>query len=338
MASFGERLSTAIITQVLENQGIPAQLMDARQCVITDDNFVNASPLSKETEEAIVSNVLPVIREGKVPVFQGFIGSTPEGITTTIGRGGSDHSASLVGAALNADEIQIWTDVDGIMTTDPRTVPEARRIKEISFDEAAELAYFGAKVLHPATILPAVRKKVPVRVLNSSKPDREGTIIKDETGHCENPVKAIAYKKGVTVVNIASTRMLMAHGFLRRIFEIFDQYKVSVDVVATSEVSVSLTVDEISTLWDIVNDLKKIGEVNVESSKAIVCCVGDDLRNIPGVPHRVFSALRELNIQMISQGASSINITFVVDEAHLTQAVRGLHDSLFQKVDPSIFE
>jgi aspartate kinase len=338
MASYGERLSTAILAQVLENRGIPSQLMDARQCIITDDNFMNAAPLSEATEAAIVKHLTPVIRAGKVPVFQGFIGSTPEGTTTTIGRGGSDHSASLVGAALNADEIQIWTDVDGIMTTDPRMVPEAHRIKEISFNEAAELAYFGAKVLHPATIIPAVRKKIPVRVLNSSKPDQDGTLITGETRHCDNPVKAIAYKNGVTVVNVASTRMLMAHGFLRRIFEIFDHYKVSVDVVATSEVSVSLTVDETSALWNIVTDLKKIGEVNVEGSKAIVCCVGDNLRNIPGVPHAVFSALQDMSIHMISQGASSINITFVIAEEHLPQAVRGLHDSLFRKVDPLIFE
>lgn len=338
MASYGERLSTAILTQVLENQGIPSQLMDARQCVITDDNFVNAAPLSEETEAAIVKHLLPVIKAGKVPVFQGFIGSTLDGTTTTIGRGGSDHSASLVGAALKADEIQIWTDVDGIMTTDPRMVPEVHRIKVISFAEAAELAYFGAKVLHPATIIPAVRKNIPVRVLNSSKPEQEGTIITGETGHCENPVKAIAYKTGVTVVNIASTRMLMAHGFLRRIFEIFDHHKVSVDVVSTSEVSVSLTVDETSFLEDIVAELEKIGEVKVEGARAIICCVGDNLRSIPGVPHTVFDALQDMSVHMISQGASSINITFVIDEDRLPEAVRGLHDSLFQTVDPNIFE
>ena len=338
MASYGERLSTAILTQVLANQGIPSQLMDARKCVITDNNFVNANPLQEKTEAAIIKHLRPVLDEGKVPVFQGFIGSNEEGITTTIGRGGSDHSASLVGAALEADEIQIWTDVDGIMTTDPRMVPEAHRVKEISFNEAAELAYFGAKVLHPATIIPAVRKKIPVRVLNSSKPDQDGTIITNETLPCENPVKAIAYKTGVTVVNIASTRMLMAYGFIRKIFEIFDHYKVSVDVVATSEVSVSLTVDETSALQDIVTDLKKIGEVNVEGSRAIVCCVGDNLRNIPGLPYTVFGALQDMDIHMISQGASSINITFVISEERLPEAVRRLHDSLFLKVDPRIFQ
>ncbi|MGD0102294.1 MAG: aspartate kinase, partial [Acidobacteriota bacterium] len=220
IASYGERLSTAILTQVLENHGMPAQLMDARECVITDDNFTRAAPLFDLTDRATVEHLRPVIKAGKIPVFQGFIGRTRNGITTTIGRGGSDYSAAIVGAALDADDIQIWTDVDGIMTTDPRMVKEARRIKAISFDEAAELAYFGAKVLHPATIIPAVRKKIPVHVLNSYKPDRDGTLITDEAPPCENPIKAIAYKSGITVVNVASTRMLMAYGFLRKIFEI----------------------------------------------------------------------------------------------------------------------
>jgi aspartate kinase len=338
IASYGERLSTAILAQVFENNGMPAQLMDARECIITDDNFTRAGVLFDLTDAAIVEHLQPVLKAGRIPVFQGFIGRTRSGITTTIGRGGSDYSAAIVGAALDAEDIQIWTDVDGIMTTDPRMVKEARRIKAISFDEAAELAYFGAKVLHPATIIPAVRKKIPVHVLNSYKPDQEGTLITDEAPLCENPVKAIAYKNGITVVNVTSTRMLMAYGFLKRIFDTFEHFKVPVDVVATSEVSVSLTVDETSELWDIVTELKKIGEVKVEGSKAIVCCVGDNLRNIPGVPYIAFSALQDIKIQMISQGASAINITFVIDEDRLPDAVRELHDAFFKKVDPLIFE
>ena len=223
------------------------------------------------------------------------------------------------------------------MTTDPRMVKEARRIKVISFDEAAELAYFGAKVLHPATIIPAVRRKIPVHVLNSYKPE-QGTLITDEAPPCENPVKAIAFKSGITVLNVTSTRMLMAYGFLKKIFEIFDHYKVPVDVISTSEVSVSLTVDETSELWDIVTELKKIGEVNVENSKSIVCCVGDNLRNIPGVPGIAFSALNDIRIQMISQGASAVNITFVIDQEKLPDAVKSLHGVFFRKIDPLIFE
>jgi aspartate kinase len=338
IASYGERLSTAILTQVLENEGMPTQLMDARECIFTDNHFTRAGVLFDLTDAAIVEHFRPVLKAGRIPVFQGFIGRTREGITTTIGRGGSDYSAAIIGAALDAEDIQIWTDVDGIMTTDPRMVKEARRIKAISFDEAAELAYFGAKVLHPATIIPAVRKKIPVHVLNSYKPDQGGTLITDEAPPCENPVKAIAYKNGITIVNVTSTRMLMAYGFLKRIFDTFEHYRVPVDVVATSEVSVSLTVDETSALWDIVTELKKIGEVNVEGSKAIVCCVGDKLRNIPGVPCIAFSALQDIKIQMISQGASAINITFVIDEDRLPDAVGGLHDAFFKKVDPLIFE
>lgn len=338
IASFGERISTLLLTEVFQERGIPARLMDARQCIFTDDSFTRAAPLFDRTDPAIREQLMPVIKKGEVPVIQGFIGSTLTGIPTTIGRGGSDYSAAIFGAALEAYDIQIWTDVDGIMTTDPRTVPEARRVKVISFDEAAELAYFGARVLHPATILPAVRKKIPVHVLNSNKPDQQGTLITDEAPACENPVKAIAYKGGITIVNITSTRMLMAHGFLKRIFETFDLHKIPVDVVSTSEVSVSLTLDDTSKLWDIITELQKIGEVKVDGSKAIVCCVGDNLRNIPGVAHLVFSALQDLNIHMISQGASAINITFVIDQDRLPRAVRSLHEVFFQKVDPAIFE
>jgi len=338
VASFGERLSTLLLTEALLERGIPAQLVDARRCVITDDNFTRAAPLFDLTDIAIREHLLPVLRSGKVPVIQGFIGSTLDGVITTIGRGGSDYSAAIIGAALDAYDIQIWTDVDGIMTTDPRMVAEARRVKVISFDEAAELAYFGARVLHPATILPAVKKKIPVHVLNSYKPDQEGTLITDEAPSSENPVKSIAYKRGITIINITSTRMLMAHGFLKKIFEIFDHYKTPVDVVSTSEVSVSLTLDDTSKLWDIVTELRKIGEVNVDGGKAIVCCVGDNLRNIPGVAHCVFSSLQDITIHMISQGASAINITFVIDEDRLSQAVTRLHDVFFQRLDPNIFE
>src|SRR5438093_2462776 len=261
VASFGERLSTLLLTEALLERGIPAQLVDARRCVITDDNFTRAAPLFDLTDIAIREHLLPVLRSGKVPVIQGFIGSTLDGVITTIGRGGSDYSAAIIGAALDAYDIQIWTDVDGIMTTDPRMVAEARRVKVISFDEAAELAYFGARVLHPATILPAVKKKIPVHVLNSYKPDQEGTLITDEAPSSENPVKSIAYKRGITIINITSTRMLMAHGFLKKIFEIFDHYKTPVDVVSTFEVSGSLTLDDTSKLWDIVNEFRNIVEL-----------------------------------------------------------------------------
>ncbi len=338
IGSYGERLSTAILAKVLAGRGLPSQLLDSRKCIITDGQFTKAAPLFDLTDSAIREQVLPALKAGRVPVLQGFIGSTRNGITTTIGRGGSDYSAAIFGAALDAYDIEIWTDVDGIMTSDPRLVPEARRVRVISFDEAAELAYFGARVLHPATILPAVRKKIPVHVLNSYKPDQEGTLITDEAPACENPVKSIAFKKGITIINITSQRMLMAHGFLKKIFEIFDLFRVPVDVVSTSEVSVSLTLDDTSRLWDVVTELKKIAEVNVEGGKAIVCCVGDNLRGIAGVPHLVFRALPDVTVHMISQGASAINVTFVIDEDLLSQVIRRLHEVFFQRVDPRIFE
>ena len=338
VAAHGELLSTAILTQALRNNGMAAELMDARECIVTDENFTRAAPVFGPTNAAIVRYLKPVLDAGRIPVFQGFIGRSQKGVTTTIGRGGSDYTAAIVGAALDAEEIQIWTDVDGIMTTDPRMVKDARKIKAVSFQEAAELSYFGAKVLHPSTIIPAVRKNIPVRVLNSYRPELQGTIITEKAQPCDNPVKAISFKGGVTVVHVVSTRMLMAYGFLEKIFEIFSRHKVPVDVVSTSEVSVSLTVDDVSALDSIVEELKKIGEVSVQGGKAVVCCVGDNLNGVQGSLHTALGALRDTKIHMISQGASAINITFVIDENRMPEAVRGLHEAFFQKTDPRIFE
>ena len=338
VASYGERLSTAILTEVLRRHGMQAELMDARECIITDDNFIRATPIFELTNSAIVKYLKPVLDAGKIPVFQGFIGRSQSGITTTIGRGGSDYSAAIVGAALDAEDIQIWTDVDGVLTTDPRMVKEARRIRSISFEEAAELSYFGAKVLHPSTIIPAVKKNIPVRVLNSYRPENEGTVITETASPCDNPVKAISFKGGITVINVISTRMLMAYGFLKEIFETFARYKVPVDVVSTSEVSVSLTVDSSVDIEPIVEDLKKIAEVTVERNKAIVCCVGHNLKNITNALYTAMRAMRNVRIQMISQGASAINITFVIDEERMSEAVQGLHAAFFQTIDPRVFE
>jgi aspartate kinase len=338
MASYGERLSTLILAAAFERRGIPAQFMDTRRLMITDDHFTRAAPIFDLTNAAICREVLPAAKKGKVPVLQGFIGATRTGITSTIGRGGSDYTASIVGAALEARDIQIWTDVDGIMTADPRIVPGARRIKAISFDEASELAYFGARVLHPFTILPAVKRNIPVHVLNSFRPELSGTMITEKAPACRTPIKSIACKKGITVINIASTRMLLAYGFLRAIFEIFDRFRLPVDVVSTSEVSVSLTVDETSALPEVIAELAKIGEVTVENGKSVVCCVGDNLRSIPGVPKLVFGALENTSVHMISQGASAINITFVIDTERMPEVVRDLHAALFRDPDPTNFE
>jgi aspartate kinase len=270
-------------------------------------------------------------------VAQGFIGSTVEGVTTTIGRGGSDYSASIIGAALGARSIEIWTDVDGMMTADPRIVPDAKRIRVISFDEAAELAHFGAKVLHPSTVLPAIERKIPVHIYNTRNPASEGTLIVAEPRTSRNLIKSIACKRGVTVVNVSSTRMLLAHGFLRAIFEVFDRHKTSVDVVTTSEISVSITLDATDRIDAIVGDLEAFGEVTVERNKAIVCVVGDNLKFTPGVAGRLFGAISETNVNMISQGASEINLTFVIEDEDVESAVCSLHEAFFHEVDPSVF-
>jgi aspartate kinase len=267
----------------------------------------------------------------------GFIGATKAGTTTTIGRGGSDFSAAIVGAGLNAERIEIWTDVDGMMTTDPNLCPEARRIKVISFDEAAELAYFGAKVLHPATVLPAVQKNIPVYILNSKNPTCEGTRISARAPHCKNFFKAIAAKKRITIIDVAAPRMLLAHGFLKSIFDAFDRHRIAVDVVSTSEVSVSLTVDSNESIPALAADLAKLADVKYEGRKAIVCLVGESLRETPGITARVFAELTDVKIQMISQGASEINLTFVIDEEAVPGVVKRLHKAFFSVLDPEVF-
>jgi aspartate kinase len=268
----------------------------------------------------------------------GFIGSTEDGITTTLGRGGSDFTASIVGAGIGAEEIQIWTDVDGMLTADPTVCPKAHRVKAISFTEAAELAYFGAKVLHPATVVPAIDRNIPVRILNSRRPEVEGTRILSETVTSKNVVKSIACKNKVTVLNIRSTRMFMAHGFMRRIFEIFDRYGTSVDMVATSEVSVSLTVDHPEHLDAIVGALREFSEVSVDQNQAIICMVGENIRHSPRVAARVFNALGDINVRMVSQGASALNLGFVVAGSDLSASVHALHDEFFRELDPAVFD
>ena len=267
----------------------------------------------------------------------GFIGSTKDGITTTLGRGGSDYSAAIIGAGVNAEEIQIWTDVDGMLTADPRIMPGGHRVKSISFAEAAEMAFFGAKVLHPATVLPAVEKNIPVLILNSKRPEVDGTRITLDAAPCANPVKSISCKRDITIVNIRSTRMLMAHGFLRRIFEIFDRYETSVDMLSTSEVSVSLTLDNTENLDAIREEVHQFAEVTVEAKQAIVCLVGENIRHTPGIAGRAFQVLAHTNVRMISQGASVLNLGFVIADADLTHAVAALHKEFFSTLDPAVF-
>ncbi|HXY15885.1 MAG TPA: lysine-sensitive aspartokinase 3 [Terriglobales bacterium] len=337
VAAFGEVLSSRIVKAAFAARGIEAELVDSRKCIVTDAIHMRAAPLMQETRERLQAKVQPFVADGCVPVMGGFIGATKSGVTTTIGRGGSDYSAAIIGAELGAERIEIWTDVDGMMTTDPNLCPEARRIKVISFDEAAELAYFGAKVLHPATVLPAIQKNIPVYILNSRNPKCEGTRIAARVPQCRNFFKAIAAKKKITIIDVAAPRMLLAHGFMRSIFEAFDRHGVSVDVVSTSEVSVSLTVDSNEAIPALAADLAKLADVKYEGRKAIVCVVGENLRETPGIAARVFGELGDTKIRMISQGASEINLTFVVEEDEVPQVIRRLHAAFFSELDPEIF-
>jgi aspartate kinase len=337
IASAGERLSSLVVSFALRAAGLRTEHVDARKVVITDDRFTQAQPNLEETYQRCLERVAPAA-ESAVVVMGGFIGSTLDGQTTTLGRGGSDFSAALVGAGVGAEEIQIWTDVDGMLTTDPRIVPEGHRVKSISFDEAAELAYFGAKVLHPATVAPAVEQNIPVLILNSRRPGTQGTRITSEPTPCSNPVKSISSKRGVTIVNIRSTRMLMAHGFLRQIFELFDRYRISVDMISTSEVSVSLSIDPTEHLERLCEELRQFSQVGVEENLSIVCLVGENIRHTPGIAGRAFERLREKNIRMISQGASRLNLGFVVADADVVEVVRALHQEFFSVLDPSVFD
>src|SRR5438876_6928794 len=338
IASYGEALSSLIFVDRMQRAGFDAVHLDARQCIVTDDRFGKASPIMDVTTARLQGAAPSHLNAGRVVVMGGYIGSTLSGTTTTLGRGGSDYSAAIVGAALDAEEIQIWTDVDGIMTADPRIVAGAWKVKEISFDEASELAYFGAKVLHPLTVLPAVEKNIPVFILNSRNPNGTGTRITREARPCRNLIKSIEVKKGITVLTVSSSRMLMAHGFLRALFEVFDRHRTSVDMVATSEVSVSLTLDSLSSLDAILEDLRPLGDVEIASKAALICLVGNNLKYTPGVARRAFGSLSEINVLMVSHGASNINFSFIVDEKDATIAVRRLHADFFSDVDPEVFE
>jgi len=338
VVSYGERLSSRMVAAAFAQHGLNGAHVDARQCIVTDDHYGKAVPQEAAIEAKLAQIVLPLVEAGQTPVMGGFIGASAQGITTTLGRGGSDFTAALVGGGLHAGAIEIWTDVNGIMTTDPRICPDALRVKTISFEEAAELAYFGAKVLHPATILPAVQKSIPVWVLNSRNPNNEGTKITAIAPSCASPFKSIAAKKKLTIIDVVASRMLMSHGYLKAVFDIFDKYRCVIDMVSTSEVSISLTVDSNERLPEICSELSKIADVKMEGHKALICMVGEDIRGSSGISGRVFSAIRHVNVRMISQGASEINMSFMVEESDVEEAIRSLHAEFFSDPDPTVFD
>ena len=329
IAAIGELASSRIVTAALQSAGIPATWADPRALVVTDEHFTSAAPLTGAIDVHVPAHLRPALDAGRVIVTGGFVGATEKGITTTLGRGGSDYSAALIGAALRADEIQIWTDVDGMLTADPRVVDGARLVPALSFAEAAELAYFGAKVLHPKSIQPAAARNIPVRILNTFRPHAAGTIIADGACPDRTAVTALACKKGITVVTITSTGMLMAYGYLRRLFEVFERHRTPVDVVSTSEVSVSVTIDDRTHLDSIVAALSAFAEVSVSNHLALIAVVGEGYGTEPTAFTRVVRALEGLPLRLVSQADSRRNVTLVLDQDAVGAAMARLHAEFF---------
>ena len=333
LLSIGEMLSSRLVAAALRACGAEAVWVDPREILVTDASHGEALPDEAETAKRFAAKVIPELDRGRIVVTGGFVGATPDGVTTTLGRGGSDYSAALFGAALKdagreVGVIEIWTDVDGILTADPRVVPAARLVPEVSSAEAAELAFFGAKVLHPATIRPAVQRGIPVAVRNTFRPDAAGTVVRRDAPGAG--VRALAMRKGVTALFVGSPRMLLAYGYAAKVFSVFERHRVSVDVIATSEVSISITVDEKAPLDGIVRDLSEFAEVSLLRHLAVVSVVGRGMRSTAGVAGRVFAALGSVNVVLISQGASDTNMTFVVADTDAPEALRRLHKEFFE--------
>ena len=329
VVSYGEQLSSRLLAEVMKTKGISARHLDSRRLIVTDDEYGAAQPIWDETEKLIKLELEPLIAAGEVPVLGGFIAASRGGETTTLGRGGSDYSAALIAASLLAKELQIWTDVTGVMTCDPRICADARTIPVLSYEEAAELAYFGAKVLHPKTIKPAVDHAIPVRVCNTFEPDEIGTMVLADSDETENKIKSIAHKKDITILRVTSARMLGSYGFMSALFQVFERYRTVIDVVSTSEVSVALTLDNTDSLDQIIKELERLGDVEVEHGYAVICVVGEGLRASTGLASKVFSTVRDVSIALVSHGASAVNLTFVVNENDVTDVIRKLHNELF---------
>lgn len=329
IVSYGEQLSSRLLAEVLRSKGINTRHFDSRRIVMTDDEFGAAQPLIDETNELVRLELQPAIAAREVPVMGGFIAGNRAGETTTLGRGGSDYSAAIIAAALGAGELQIWTDVTGVMTCDPRICSNAATIPVLSYEEAAELAYFGAKVLHPKTIKPAVDNAIPVRVCNTFQPDEIGTMILAESGEAPNKIKSIASKKNITILRISSARMLGAYGFMSAVFQVFDRHRTVIDVISTSEVSVALTLDTADNIDKLVEDLSRLGEVEVEHGYAVICVVGEGLRASTGLASKIFSTIEDVNVALVSHGASAVNLTFVIKEELVADVIKKLHEEFF---------
>ena len=330
--SKGEYLSSTIIAHAMNSKGIRTKWIDARDMMVTNKSYLKAEPDMSAIAERVPGVVSQAYEGVDAVITQGFVGVTADGEPTVLGRGGSDYSASLIGLAIDAERIEIWTDVDGVRTADPRSVKNTKYLEKISFEEAAEMAHFGAKVLHPLTIEPAVKKNIPIYVLNSMNPSGKGTaILRNEL--IEDGVKSVSFKENIKVINIFSTRMINTSGFLRRVFEIFSESKVSVDLISTSEANISVTVDAAQNIDSVVAQLSEFADVIVDDDKSQVSVIGKNIVRLNGMLKKTFTPLKKCNVYMISQGASFVNISFVVDREELADVVQDLHDHLFDQTE-----
>ena len=342
--SYGELLSSAIVADALRERNIPARLMDARQFIKTDDHFGQASPLFDITNGLTQEALAPVIEAGGVPVVQGFIGSTRESATTTLGFEGSDYTAAIIGAAMNADDIQIWKDVSGLMTADPKMFPGARTVKVCTFAEAADLAYFGAKVLHPKAIHPAARQNIAVHIYNSKKPDATGTAITRTASSCANFIKSIAYMRPVTIIHAKGEQIadVSSADFLKTLLNTLNKYRAQPLIIAVSASSVALAIDSRETgehtERDLIEEISLFATASREPGKAIVSLVGEELRSDTAVAGRVFKAIDEIQLSVILHGSSPISMNLVVDERDVESVIARLHEVFFAQPDPQAFE
>ncbi len=327
--AIGETLSSFIVAEYANTVLLNSKHVDSRELIRTDCNYTSAEVDFTSTQEKI-SQHLQNHKNIDIFICGGFISSDEYGNTTTLGRGGSDYTAAVIAKCINAEKLEIWTDVDGILTSDPRLIGNAMLIREISYIEAAELAFFGAKVLHPKTIYPAIESAIPVYVLNSYKPYGSGTLIQRKSNY-SNMIKAIAFRKNITVINISSNRMLGAYGFLAKVFDVFLMNETSVDLVTTSEVSISLTIDNDCNLNEIMKDLSSFASIEIIPNQAIISVIGEGIRNTTGIASQFFGAVNGINISMISMGASEVNLSIALSENELESAVKCLHNEFFEK-------
>ncbi|MCT8574198.1 lysine-sensitive aspartokinase 3, partial [Glaesserella parasuis] len=333
----GEMMSTKIFTQLLKERNYPAVWVDVREIVATNNHYGKAAPNDEKTQAQSDAILKPLIAEGKVVITQGFIGRDDEGKTTTLGRGGSDYSAALLAEVLNANDVLIWTDVPGIYTTDPRVVPAAKRIDTMSFNEAAEMATFGAKVLHPATLLPAVRSNIPVYVGSSKAPEQGGTWVTRDP-QPRPTFRALALRRNQILLTLSSLSMLHAQGFLANVFAILAKHKISVDVITTSEVSIALTLDKTGSASsgadmlspELLEELRQYCNVKVENDLALVAIIGNNLHTQAGIAKQLFATLSPYNVRLISYGASTNNVCTLVQNSEADDVIRSLHSALFE--------